>query len=43
VAIAVWDWGDKISVPHAMEGAPMNAIEAAPLKAPLDRNLHATA
>ena len=33
VAIAVLDWGGNLIESHAMEGAPMNAIETALLKA----------
>ena len=33
VAIAVIDWGGNLVEFHAMEGAPMNAIETAQLKA----------
>jgi glc operon protein GlcG len=33
VAIAVLDWGGNVIESHAMEGAPMNAIDTALLKA----------
>lgn len=33
VAIAILDWGGNLIESHAMEGAPMNAIETALLKA----------
>jgi glc operon protein GlcG len=33
VAIAILDWGGNLVESHAMEGAPMNAIETALLKA----------
>src|SRR5215468_5981505 len=33
VAIAVLDWGGNLIESHAMEGAPMNAIDTALLKA----------
>src|ERR1044071_7790243 len=33
VAIAILDWGGNLIESHAMEGAPMNAIDTALLKA----------
>ena len=33
VAVAILDWGGNLIESHAMEGAPMNAIETALLKA----------
>ena len=33
VAIAILDWGGNLVESHAMEGAPMNAIDTALLKA----------